>query len=137
MSDAFTASQALAIVQRDVDATFKGAVTLKFRRVNSELFVALSDGRFHGGPIPDSAMASPASLLGHVAEAAQDTIMGVLWKVWPVCPFHNTGAHVNTQLTGSTVASFPKQEPSWPYWLCNSSGSSHLLAEVGHLAGGE
>ena len=135
MSEISPATQALATVQRDVDATFTGTITLKLRWVNDELFIALSDGRFHGEPVSDLVATSPASLLGRIAEAAQDTIMGVLWQVWPTCPLHNTGAHISVHSTEDIDRSV-HQKKEQPYWWCGT-GSPHLIAPVGHLARGE
>lgn len=104
----------------------------------------MPDGRWQGNavnaveleegdlPEPDDAMAA----LTLVAEAAQETVMELLWQVWPVCREHKIGVHVRPAgiaddwCGGETDASDPV------VWWCPGSrdGTGHDVSLVGELA---
>lgn len=54
-----------------------------------------------------------------VADATQEVVMEVLWRVWPVCPVHNQGLRAESE-DGIAV------------WHCTGSGT-HTVAPVGEL----
>ncbi|MEU0030811.1 hypothetical protein [Streptomyces sp. NPDC006335] len=105
---------ALAVVNRDVMATLPGQDALILMVAPSwqplspsgidrgQVYVAMPDGRWQGNavnavnleegdlPEPDDEMTA----LTLVAEAAQETVMELLWQVWPVCREHKIGVHV-------------------------------------------
>jgi hypothetical protein len=146
---------ALAVVNRDVTATLPGQDALILMVAPSWqplppggidrglVFVAMPDGRWQGNavnadreegdpPEPNDAMTA----LGLVAEAAQDTIMELLWQAWPICREHKTGLHLRPAGTaedwhgGETDASDPM------VWWCRGSRdrTSHDVSLVGELA---
>ncbi|MFD4508315.1 hypothetical protein [Streptomyces sp. NPDC058457] len=106
--------------------------------------MAMPDGRWHGNQVnaydpedgdplePDDA----ATVLEVVADAAQSTVMELLWQVWPVCREHRTGMHprppgtVDDWYPDATDAAGP------PVWWCRGGreGNSHDVALVGELA---
>ncbi|MDT0482605.1 hypothetical protein [Streptomyces doebereineriae] len=109
-----------------------------------QVYVALPDGRWHGNsanacdleegdpPEPDDA----TTVLTAVADAAQSTIMELLWRVWPICSEHKIGMHPRSAGTtgdwyqGETDAVGP------PVWWCRGSqdGDCHDVSLVGELA---
>ncbi|WP_328673653.1 hypothetical protein [Streptomyces sp. NBC_00328] len=150
------AEAALAVVNRDLTATLPGQEALVLMLDPSweaapgeaadgeQIHVALPDGRWHGNavnatdledgdpPEPDDAM----TVLSVVADAAQATVMELLWQVWPVCREHKTGMHPRPAGTsadwypGATDAAGP------PVWWCRGgrSGACHDVCPVGELA---
>lgn len=92
---------AVSVVERDVRATLGDAEGLRLVTSRGEVFVALRDGRFHGDPVRVRPGDTAATIIAVVAEAAQDTVMGVLWKAWPECPVHHTVAGVARRGEGS------------------------------------
>ncbi|MGW2282933.1 hypothetical protein [Streptomyces sp. NPDC001770] len=147
---------ALAVVNRDLPATLPDQDALVLMCVPSsepqpsgasddedQVYVAMSDGRWQGNavnacdpeegdpPEPDDAM----TVLSVVAEAAQDTLMELLWRAWPVCPAHGTGMHVRA--AGTTDDHLPGDpDPGPPVWWCGGGrdGGCHDAAAVGELA---
>ncbi|MFJ6088099.1 hypothetical protein ACIQI8_42750 [Streptomyces sp. NPDC092369] len=147
---------ALAVVNRDLMATLPGQAPLILMAAPSwqplppsgidrgQVYVAMPDGRWHGNavnvcdleegdpPEPDDA----TTVLAVVADAAQATIMELLWQVWPLCWEHKIGMHPRPAGTtgdwyqGETDAVDP------PVWWCRGSqdGTSHDVALVGELA---
>ncbi len=109
-----------------------------------QVYVAMPDGRWHGNavnacdldeddpPEPDDA----ATVLSVVADAAQSTVMELLWQVWPVCREHKIGMHPRPAGTtgdwyeGGTDTDVP------PVWWCRGTrdGDCHDVALVGELA---
>ncbi|WP_234437042.1 hypothetical protein [Streptomyces maremycinicus] len=94
-------------------------------QVTEHVYVALPDGRWHGNDLPPEGRAVPAFALADVAEAAQETVLGCLWQVWPVCPEHRLGMHAGVE-DGQAV------------WRCagggDEGGPGHVQAPVGGLA---
>ncbi|MEU2620603.1 hypothetical protein ABZ642_21135 [Streptomyces sp. NPDC007157] len=110
-----------------------------------QVYVAMPDGRWHGNsvnacdleegdpPEPDDA----STVLTVVADAAQSTIMELLWRVWPICSEHKIGMHPRPAGTtddwdqGGPYAAGP------PVWWCRGSrdGDCHDVSLVGELAG--
>ncbi|MFI1566145.1 hypothetical protein ACH4ZX_24335 [Streptomyces sp. NPDC020490] len=148
---------ALAVVDRDLAATLPGHDALVLMVVPSrrpaspggtddgdQVYVAMADGRWHGNqvnacdleegdpPEPDEA----ATVLTVVAAAAQETVMELLWQVWPTCREHRIGMHPRPAGTaedwyqGETDAAGP------PVWWCRGGpdGDCHDAAPVGELA---
>ncbi|SEE97740.1 hypothetical protein [Streptomyces sp. Ag109_O5-10] len=147
---------ALAVVNRDLAATLpeQDALILMAEPPQESpppgavdrgrIYVAMPDGRWQGNQVnahdpeegdplePDDA----DTVLTAVADAAQETVMELLWQVWPVCWEHKTGMHVRPAGTaddrypGATGASGP------PVWWCRGGreGGGHDVAAVGELA---
>ncbi|WP_189314375.1 hypothetical protein [Streptomyces brasiliensis] len=147
---------ALAVVNRDLMATLPGQDRLILMVAPSwrplppsgidrgQVYVAMPDGRWHGNPVnardleegdppePDDA----PTVLTVVADAAQATIMELLWQVWPICWEHKIGMHPRPAGTtdcwyqGETDAAGP------PVWWCRGSrdGKCHDVSLVGELA---
>nr|WP_237531010.1 hypothetical protein [Streptomyces sp. SID3212] len=109
-----------------------------------QIYVAMPDGRWHGNPVnasdpeedddpqeTDDAM----TVLAVVAEAAQETVMELLWQVWPVCPAHRTGMHPRP---AGTTDGRDRSEPDSagpPVWWCGGArdGTCHDVSPVGEL----
>lgn len=122
---------ALSIVERDVKAECGDAGGLRLVTSRGEVFVALDDGRFHGEPVQVRPGDSADKIIAVVAEAAQDTVMGVLWKAWPECPVHHTVASVSRS-AGESAAARGKDAVSW---RCGAKAGPHTVASVGSLPG--
>ncbi|MFF3445414.1 hypothetical protein [Streptosporangium sp. NPDC002721] len=60
--------------------------------------------------------------LWSVADAAQEVVMEVIWRTWPVCPVHDRGLHADSE-DGIAV------------WRCTGDGT-HTVAPVGELCPG-
>lgn len=80
------------------------------------LFLALEDGRYWSGGAFLSA--GTGYDVANVAECMQDLMMEVLWIVWPECPAHNFGLHVDFEAPRAV-------------WRCK--GGSHVVAPIGAL----
>ncbi|UWW95872.1 hypothetical protein GO605_09315 [Streptomyces murinus] len=109
-----------------------------------QVYVAMADGRSHGNPVhsddlEEGAEPEPgdaAAVLTVVAEAAQETLMELLWQVWPLCREHGTGMHPRPAGTsgewypGETAAVGP------PVWWCRGgrAGDCHDASLIGELA---
>ncbi|MGM9468495.1 hypothetical protein [Streptomyces murinus] len=144
---------ALAVVNRDVRATLTlpGREPLILMAVpdpdgfdGDQVYVAMADGRSHGNPVhsddpEEGAEPEPvdaAAVLTVVAEAAQETLMELLWQVWPLCREHGTGMHPRPAGTsedwcpGETAAAGP------PVWWCRGgrAGDCHDASLIGELA---
>ncbi|CAL2071022.1 MULTISPECIES: hypothetical protein [Streptomyces] len=144
---------ALAVVNRDVRATLTlpGREPLILMVVpdpdgfdGDQVYVAMADGRSHGNPVhsddlEEGAEPEPgdaAAVLTVVAEAAQETLMELLWQVWPLCREHGTGMHPRPAGTsgdwypGETAAAGP------PVWWCRGgrAGDCHDASLIGELA---
>ncbi|WP_406006083.1 hypothetical protein OG440_07725 [Streptomyces sp. NBC_00637] len=94
-------------------------------QATEHVYVALPDGRWHGNDLPSTAAVGPAgTTLADVAEAAQETVLGCLWQVWPVCTEHRLGMHAALE-DGQAV------------WRCAGGDGEpepgHVRARVGHL----
>ncbi|WP_256640987.1 hypothetical protein [Streptomyces murinus] len=146
---------ALAVVNRDVRATLTlpGREPLTLMVVpdpdgfdGDQVYVAMADGRSHGNPVhsddleegaePEPEPGDAAAVLTVVAEAAQETLMELLWQVWPLCREHGTGMHPRPAGTsgdwrpGETAAVGP------PVWWCRGgrAGDCHDASLIGELA---
>jgi len=111
---------ALAVVERDARAT---GVTGPLRLVVPEweeygrAWVEFR-GSFQGNGMPPSTGRDPRAALTAVADAAQEVIVEVIWRAWPVCPEHDRG--LRAVLLDET-----------PVWLC--SYGPHPVAAIGGL----
>lgn len=123
--------QALSIVERDVEVVVGEAGGLRLVTSRGQVFVALDDGRFHGDPVQVQPGDTAARIIAVVAEAAQDTVMGVLWKAWPECPVHHTVASVSLS-AGESAAVRDKDAVSW---RCSAEEGPPTVATVGSLPG--
>ncbi|WP_346017370.1 hypothetical protein [Streptomyces sp. SID6137] len=154
---------ALAVVNRDVRATLTlpgreplilmvtpapdgaaGSYGSYGSSGGQEVYVAMADGRSHGNPVhagdlEEGAPQEPgdaATVLSVVAEAAQETVMELLWQVWPLCREHGIGMHPRPAGTsedwcpGETAAAGP------PVWWCRGgrNGGCHDASPIGELA---
>ncbi|MFE7244436.1 hypothetical protein [Streptomyces sp. NPDC057580] len=147
---------ALAVVNRDLMATLPGQDALILMLVPSceplprrsivrdQIYVAMPDGRWHGNsvnscdleegdpPEPDDA----TTVLAVVADAAQETIMELLWQVWPLCSAHKIGMHPRP--AGTTDGWYQSEADSTgpPVWWCRGGrdGTCHDVSLVGELA---
>ncbi|MGW0853784.1 hypothetical protein [Streptomyces sp. NPDC002690] len=146
---------ALAVVNRDVRATLPGQEPLVLMSVPSDeppspasaggeqVYVAMPDGSWQGNPVnpwdlddgyppePDD----PDTFLAVVAEAAQETVMELLWRVWPVCPAHGTGMHTYPPESAGGERPDEADLSGPPAWWCGGGrdGGWHEVARVGEL----
>ncbi|WP_328720127.1 hypothetical protein OHT52_11930 [Streptomyces sp. NBC_00247] len=147
---------ALAVVNRDVRATLPGQEPLVLVSVPSseppspastggeQVYVAMPDGSWQGNavnawepdedypPEPDD----PDTFLAVVAEAAQETLMELLRRVWPVCPAHGTGTHTYPPESADGERPGEADLSGPPAWWCGGGrgGRWHKVATVGELA---
>ncbi|GIH94131.1 hypothetical protein ACFFMN_25565 [Planobispora siamensis] len=112
--------EALKIVERDVRATgITGTLrmvlpdwdTMGLARVEFE-GICQGNGLGPGGDVQE--------VLWSVADAAQEVVMEVIWKAWPVCPVHNRGLSAGL-------------EDEIAVWRC-TGGGTHTVAPVGELS---
>lgn len=125
--------RALALLNRDLAATLPGVEPLRLFALPADdpnepeyVFVALSNGEWHGSQLDPDSRATPAAALAAVADAAQETVMELLWQAWPLCPEHGLGMHPETDA---------EDQVSW--WCAGArsrSGSAHVHRAVGELA---
>lgn len=80
-----------------------------------DLAYVFYNGQTHGGGIPSGAGTDRESALAAVAEALQEQVMEFTWSVWPLCPTHHVGLHVEDR----------------PVWHCRTG--EHDVAAVGEL----
>lgn len=129
---------ALAVVNRDVKATLPGERDLVLMVVDSaggtecsgegegaQVYVAMADGHWQGNAVNDGECAGPMdaeAVLARVADAAQETVSELLWRVWPVCREHRLGVHVRSVGDGGGSVG----------WWCRGGGC-HEVAAVGEL----
>ncbi|MFF7330387.1 hypothetical protein [Streptomyces sp. NPDC008150] len=154
---------ALAAVNRDLRATLPEQEPLILvavpawesaatgDRVPEHVYVAMADGSWQGNSLneydPEDGgrdwPAEPATVLGMVADAAQETVMELLWRAWPTCWVHKSGVHVRTPGTGPDGESGEEPPPGrageaagQPVWWCRGGRAEecHDLAAVGELA---
>ncbi|MFJ6837002.1 hypothetical protein [Streptomyces sp. NPDC091209] len=109
-----------------------------------QVYVALPDGRWHGNavnacdleegdpPEPDDA----TTVLAVVAGAAQETVVELLWQVWPVCRDHRIGMHPRPAGTTGRGCHGETDSAGPPVWWCRGSGDCecHDVSLVGELA---
>jgi hypothetical protein len=143
------------VVNRDLMATLPGQDALILMDVPSwqplpsngidrQVYVAMPDGRWHGNPVnacdleegdppePDDA----TTVLTLVADAAQETIMELLWQVWPLCWEHKIGMHPRPAGTADDWYQGESHAACSPVWWCRGSrdGKCHDVSPVGELA---
>ncbi|MDR6977827.1 hypothetical protein J2X68_004551 [Streptomyces sp. 3330] len=128
--------EALALVNHDLNALLpdQGPMCLLAlpawpeesaddEQATEHVYVALPDGRWHGNDLPPDTQA-PGAAIADVAEAAQETVLGCLWQVWPVCAEHRLGMHAGWE-DGHAV------------WRCAGGNDGrepgHVQAPVGKL----
>ncbi len=109
-----------------------------------QVYVAMPDGRWQGNAVnpwdpeeddplePDD----EATVLTVVAEAAQETVMELLWQVWPVCWEHKLGVHPRPPGTAADWYGGATDAAGAPVWWCRGGrdGACHDVAPVGELA---
>ncbi|MFB4290824.1 hypothetical protein ACBI99_24485 [Nonomuraea sp. ATR24] len=114
-----TLERALEIVERDVRAAdLTGALRLIPRGWSVGAQVQY-DGCYHGEGLYPEDGGDLVSAIVNVADSTQETIMELIWQVWPVCVPHDRGAHAGWE-DGAAV------------WKC-AAGGSHVLARIGEL----
>jgi hypothetical protein len=109
-----------------------------------QIYVAMPDGRWQGnavnahhleeGDAPESDEATAD--LAAVADAAQETVMELLWQVWPICPAHKIGTHPSPAGTTDGRHQYDTDSAAPPVWWCRggSDGICHDVSPVGELA---
>ncbi|MFI9840584.1 hypothetical protein ACIHFD_26360 [Nonomuraea sp. NPDC051941] len=113
--------QALKLVERDVRSR---GITGTLRLVipdwddSGHAWVEFRDG-YHGNGIRPAEGRDAQEALASVADAAQEVIMELLWKVWPVCSAHDLGLRAEL-------------EHKIAVWRCTGNGT-HTVARVGEL----
>ncbi|MFI7467698.1 hypothetical protein [Nonomuraea sp. NPDC049646] len=117
-----TLEQALEVVERDVRVA---GITGRLRLITDPLrgrhdAQVEYEGSYHGNGIPPEGGSDAQRALLSLAEAVQETLMGLTWTVWPVCPAHDRGLRVGGEDRG-------------PVWRC-TSGGGHVVALVGELS---
>ncbi|MEV6192994.1 hypothetical protein AB0M19_11400 [Streptomyces sp. NPDC051920] len=149
------AEAALAVVNRDLVATLPGQEALVLLVVPSEetlpgaaageeqVYVALPDRRWHGNAVNGTDLEEGAppepdddtAVLAAVADAAQETVMELLWQVWPVCPDHGTGMHPRPPGTSADWYPGRPDAAGAPVWWCRGGrdGACHDVCPVGEL----
>jgi hypothetical protein len=118
-----TLEHALEVVERDVRTS---GITGELRLVTHDwdsrgLAWVKFQGGYHGNGIEPIAGSSAQGALVDVADAVQETIMELIWKVWPVCATHDHGLHAG-------------YEHGMAVWRCTGDGT-HTVASVGELPG--
>ncbi|MEV5340286.1 hypothetical protein AB0K93_17685 [Streptomyces sp. NPDC052676] len=124
--------QALALLNRDLAVTLPRLEPLRLLALPScdadepeDVCVAMANGEWHGNPLDPNSQDRLASALASVADAAQETVMELLWQAWPLCPEHGLGMH--------PVADAQERL----FWRCagerSRRGPAHLHAAVGAL----
>jgi hypothetical protein len=141
---------ALEAVNRDVAATLPEEPPLVLMVLPAsdgddwpdQIYVALSDGRWQGNPVhPHGPEMGPEpdddfTVLSLVADAAQETVTELLWRVWPVCPEHDLGVHPRPAGTTAEREAYGTEGDGPVVWWCSGGrgGDCHDLCEVGRLA---
>ncbi|AZP19197.1 hypothetical protein EJC51_25875 [Streptomyces aquilus] len=124
--------QALALLNRDLAVTLPRLEPLQLLALPpydagepENVYVATATGEWHGNPLDPNSQDSPASALASVADAAQETVVELLWQAWPLCPEHDLGMHPREDAEGRL---------SW--WCAGERlrrGPAHVHAAVGAL----
>lgn len=146
---------ALAVVNRDVTATLPGQDALILMVAPSvrplppnwidrdHVYVAMPDGRWQGNAVnADLEEDDPPELddamtaLTLVAEAAQETLMELLWHVWPICREHEIGMHLRPAGSTDDRCGVEADASGPTVWWCRGShdGTCHDVSLVGELA---
>ncbi|MFI7301280.1 hypothetical protein [Streptomyces sp. NPDC050121] len=128
--------QALALLNRDLAVTLPRLEPLQLLALPSyavddpedepeNVCVAMANGEWHGNYLDPNSQDSLASALASVADAAQETVMELLWQAWPLCPEHGLGMHPREDA---------EEQLSW--WCAGERlrrDSAHIHAAVGTL----
>ncbi|MFD3566753.1 hypothetical protein [Streptomyces sp. NPDC058667] len=124
--------QALALLNRDLAVTLPQLEPLQLLALPSydgdepeNVYVAMPNGEWHGNHVDPNSQDSLASALASVADAAQETVMELLWQAWPLCPEHGLGMHPREET---------EERLSW--WCAGERlrrGPAHIRAAVGAL----
>ncbi|MEU0582293.1 hypothetical protein [Streptomyces sp. NPDC006132] len=91
----------------------------------ANVYVAMANGEWHGDHLDPNSQDSLASALASVADAAQETVVELLWQAWPLCPEHGLGMHPREDA---------QERLSW--WCAGERlrrGPAHIHAAVGVL----
>ncbi|MEU6444721.1 hypothetical protein [Streptomyces sp. NPDC047046] len=125
--------EALALVNKDVAATLPEEPPLRLVACPGDagepelLYVARSNGEWHHNNLLAEPPGSLPGAVAAVAEAAQESLMELLHRAWPVCPDHRLGTHLCDTPDGT------------PAWGCSGARGErpvpHVLAPVGALTG--
>ncbi|MEU6725963.1 hypothetical protein ABZ917_19865 [Nonomuraea wenchangensis] len=117
-----TLEHALEIVERDVRARgITGTLRLTTHDWDKGGHAwVVFEGGYHGNGILPIMGSDPQTALAQVADAVQETIMELTWRVWPVCATHDLGLHAGGE-NGIAV------------WRCAGDGT-HTVAPVGELS---
>ncbi|GAA3245978.1 hypothetical protein [Nonomuraea helvata] len=113
--------QALSVVERDVrGAGITGTLRLVVPDWDDSGSARVEfQGGHHGNGIWPVEGSDAQGALVSVADAAQEAIVEILWKVWPVCPAHDRGLR-------------PEMEKKTAVWRCTGDGT-HTVARIGEL----
>jgi hypothetical protein len=139
--------EALTYVQSDLDATMANAPILRLviepagslepddPSFGAPVRIGLADGRRDGPLLQPEYYAVGQGPSEHVADAAQDTIMGLGGWFWPACPDHGNGLHASRPFSESEGVSW--QDSPEPVWLCRGGDVVHVVSRIGELDGGQ
>ncbi|MEV4562148.1 hypothetical protein AB0K12_00100 [Nonomuraea sp. NPDC049419] len=119
-----TLEEALAVVERDARATgVTGTLRLNVPDWDPHGYARVEfRGAYQGNSMAPSTGSDRVWALLAVADAAQEVIMEMIWRAWPVCPEHDRGLWV--ALLDEAVV-----------WRC-TYGGAHTVAAVGELPPG-
>ncbi|CUM39449.1 hypothetical protein BN2537_7863 [Streptomyces venezuelae] len=121
--------EALALVNRDLAVTLPDQEPLRLQGLPSrdggeDIYVALANGEWQGNCLDPSTSDDPVSAVEAVADAAQETVVELLWQAWPVCGEHGIGMH-------------PHSADGQIGWWCSGGRTprepAHVPAAVGAL----
>ncbi|WP_433250831.1 hypothetical protein ACQPYK_04845 [Streptosporangium sp. CA-135522] len=108
-----TLKHALEVVERDVrSGGINGALRLVTHDWDGSRHAWVEfQGSYHGNGIPPIVGNDAQGALAEVADAVQETIMELIWKVWPVCATHDRGLraeleHVELPRFGRHIRAF-------------------------------
>jgi hypothetical protein len=131
-------THALALVQRDIDATAEEPHTLHFVSLpkgaeSSEelIFLAIENGSYWSGGTSCFDQ-DEETALASIADTAQDCLMEVTHQVWPICPDHDRGVQVRNSDGARYLDGDDNTAPS-PTWWCDA-GAGHSVSAIGTLS---
>jgi hypothetical protein len=113
------ALDAMRLVQADLTRTvsYIGSLTLA-KLDDGSTAVFLPGGVYWVGALIGDVGEDPGVALVTVAEAVQDSIAEMLWKLWPVCGQHDSGVH-------------PELVDGRGIWRCSQGHELSLIGELG------
>ncbi|MFJ8296416.1 hypothetical protein ACIQ9R_11120 [Streptomyces sp. NPDC094447] len=124
--------QALALLNRDLAATLPQVEPLQLLALPpydadepENVYVAMANGEWQGNALDWDSQDDLDSALASVADAAQETVMELLWRAWPLCPEHGLGMHPREDT---------EERLSW--WCAGERphhGPAHIHTAVGAL----